>query len=638
MDGFNVEASKRATDLALKLWWLRGRNPNGRCGAFFTGTPISNSLAELFVLLTYLLPGRLAELGIDSFDAFAGMFIEFKTQIEVAPDGGSFRLHRRPASFTNVPELRTLLGEVADIRTRDTLGLATPDADYDTVVVPASSELRTFVASLVDRADAIRAGGINRHDDNMLAVCNDGRKAALDLDLVGVGSDDPGKVGAVAERVEAVWRQTAEAIYPDKDSTPSPILGGLQIVFCDLGTPNRASGAQVYGKLRRRLIAAGIPARQIRFVHEARTDTAKAALFAACRTGQVAVLLGSTDKLGVGTNIQDRCVALHHVDAPWRPADVEQREGRALRPGNHNRRVQVIRYVTEGSFDSYMWQTLERKARFIAQILTGELTAREVEDVDAAALSYAEVKALATGQPLLLEAAAVAAEIARLRNLQTGHTRAQRRIRQDVDKLLGDADRSEQRAAALEAIAEHTTRHDPVLTSFSDRPLADRGAIAKTLAATAATALHRGTRQHLGQWRRLGVEVAATQTWGANALEVTVRVAYRHAASFEFPTSWLQQGQQWRILAALEQLVQTAPTRAAELHALATAARSRAADSQTLLGRPFEHADALAAALARQQQIEAAMRAQAEPATDPAQPAAPEEPSAATAEPVAQAG
>jgi N12 class adenine-specific DNA methylase len=638
MDGFNVEASKRATDLALKLWWLRGRNPSGRCGAFFTGTPISNSLAELFVLLTYLLPGRLVELGIDSFDAFAGMFIEFKTQIEVAPDGGSFRLHRRPASFTNVPELRTLLGEVADIRTRDTLGLATPDADYDTVVVPASSELRTFVASLVDRADAIRVGGINRHDDNMLAVCNDGRKAALDLDLVGVGSDDPGKVGAVAERVAAIWRQTAEAIYPDKDGTPSPILGGLQIVFCDLGTPNRTSGPQVYGKLRRRLIAAGIPARLIRFVHEARTDTAKAALFAACRAGQVAVLLGSTDKLGVGTNIQDRCVALHHVDAPWRPADVEQREGRALRPGNHNRRVQVIRYVTEGSFDSYMWQTLERKAHFIAQVLTGELAAREVDDVDAAALSYAEVKALATGQPLLLEAAAVAAEIARLRNLQTGHTRAQRRIRQDVDKLLGDADRSEECAAALEAIAEHATRHDPVLTSFSDRPLGDRGAIAKTLAVAAATALQRGTRQHLGQWCGVGVEVAAAQAWGASALEVTVRVAYRHAASFEFPPSWLQQGQQWRILTALEQLVQTAPTRAAELRALATAARSRAADSQALLGRPFEHADALTAALARQQQIEAAMRAQAEPATDPAHPAAPEEPSATTAEPVAQAG
>jgi hypothetical protein len=284
-----------------------------------------------------------------------------------------------------------------------------------------------------------------------------------------------------------------------------------------------------------------------------------------------------------------------------------------------------------------MWQTLERKARFIAQILTGELSAREVEDVDAAALSLREVKALATGQPLLLEVAAVAAEIARLRNLQTGHTRAQRRIRQDIDKLLGDADRNQERVAALEAIAEHAARHDPVLTSYTSGPLVERAAIAKTLAAAAATAL-RGSRQHLGQWCGLGVEVAATQAWGASALEVTVRVAYRHTASFEFPPSWLQQGQQWRILTALEQLVQTAATRAVELRALAATARSVAADSQVLLGRPFEHADALAAALARQQQLEAAMRAQAEPATDPAQPAAPEQPSATTAEPVAQAG
>ncbi|HWD44336.1 MAG TPA: helicase-related protein, partial [Actinomycetota bacterium] len=611
MEGFSVEASKRATDLALKLWWLRGRNPAGRCGAFFTGTPISNSLAELYVLMTYLMPGRLAQLRIDSFDAFAGMFIEFKTQIEVAPDGSSFRLHRRPANFTNVPELRTLLGEVADIRTRDTLGLATPDAEFDTVVVPGSPELRAFVARLVERADAIRAGGVDRHDDNMLAVCNDGRRAALDLELVGIASDDPGKVGAVIDRVAAIWRETGDNRYPGKDGDPSPVPGALQVVFCDLGTPNRSAGPQVYGKLRRGLVAAGIPADRIRWVHEARTDAAKAALFADCRAGRVAVLLGSTDKLGVGTNIQDRCVAIHHVDAPWRPADVEQREGRGLRPGNHNRRVRAIRYVTEGSFDSYMWQTLERKARFIAQILTGELSAREVEDVDTAALSYAEVKALATGQPLLLEAATVAAEIARLLNLQSGHIRAQRRIRQDIDKLLGDADRSEERAGTLKAIAEHAAGRDPVLTSYGGRPLADRGAIAKALAGAAAAALQQGTREHLGQWCGLSVEVTPTQAWGASSLEVTVRVAYRHAASLEFPKSWLQQGQQWRILAGLERLVQTAPTRAAELRAAAAAARSRAADSQALVGRPFEHADQLAAALARQQQLEATMREQA---------------------------
>jgi N12 class adenine-specific DNA methylase len=222
MEGFNVQASKRATDLALKLWWLRGRNPGGRCGAFFTGTPISNSLAELFVLLTYLLPERLAQLGIDSFDAFAGWCIEYVTQIEVDPSGGSFRLHRRPARFVNVPELRMLLGEVADIRTRETLGLATPDAQFHTVVVPASPELRTYVARLVDRAEAIRAGGVDRHEDNMLAVCNDGRQAALDLELVGVATDDPGKVGAVIDRVAGIWRRRPTTSTPPRTATPRP--------------------------------------------------------------------------------------------------------------------------------------------------------------------------------------------------------------------------------------------------------------------------------------------------------------------------------------------------------------------------------------------------------------------------------
>ena len=535
MDGFNVEASKRATDLALKLWWLRGRNPGGRCGALFTGTPISNSLAEIFVLLTYLAPERLAELGIDSFDGFAGMFVEFVTQVEVALDGASFRMHRRPARFTNVLELRMLLGEVADIRTRDTLGLATPDAQPHTVVVPASAELREFVRGLVDRADRIRAGGVRPSDDNMLKVCNDGRSAALDLDLVGIASDDPGKVGAVIDRAAATWRQTTDNLYPGKDGDPSPLPGALQVVFCDLGTPNANRGAQVYGKLRRGLIAAGIPAERIRFVHEAKTDAAKASLFAQCRTGHVAVLLGSTDKLGVGTNIQDRCVAVHHVDAPWRPADVEQREGRALRPGNHNRRVQVVRYVTEGSFDSYMWQTLERKAKFIAQILTGRLTARDVEDVEDAALSYAEVKALATGQPLLLEAASVAAQVARLRNLQTGHTRAQRRIDQDVTALRREADECERQAAALDAIAEDAARNDPVLTTFTDRPLGDRAAIAKALATAAASALARGTPQHPGQWSGLNLRITPTTGWRDAALEMTMTAGYRHDATISVP-------------------------------------------------------------------------------------------------------
>jgi N12 class adenine-specific DNA methylase len=617
MEGFSVEASTRATDLALKLWWLRGRTPGERCGAFFTGTPISNSLAELYVVLTYLMPDRLATLRIDSFDAFAGMFIEFRTQIEVDVSGASFRLHRRPAKFINVPELRMLLGEVADIRTRQTLGLATPNAEFTTVVVPAPAELRAFVATLVSRADKIRAGGVDRKTDNMLAVCNDGRAAALDLALVGIHTDDPGKVDAVVEKVAAIWRQTADNRYPSKDGDPSPIPGALQVVFCDLGTPNRKKGTQVYGKIRRGLIAAGIPAARIRWVHSAKTDTDKAALFADCRAGRVSVLLGSTDKLGVGTNIQDRCVALHDVDAPYRPTDLEQRHGRGLRPGNHNRRVRINRYVSQGSFDSYMWQMLERKAAFIAQILTGELTAREVEDVDPVALSYAEVKALATGQPLLLEAASVAAEIARLRNLAAGHTRAQRRIQDDIHQLLRQAETLEEQACGLDAVAEHAGRHDPVFSRYGSGPLAERAAIAKALAGAAAEALRLGSAQYPGQWAGLRLTITPTRVWGDAALEVTATAGYRHSASFELPKSWLQQGQQWRIVAALEQLVETAPARAAELRATVAANRARAADSKLLLGRPFEHADTLQAALARQQEIEAAMRADAQAAANP---------------------
>ncbi len=614
MEGFNVEASMRATDLALKLWWLRGRNPGGRCGALFTGTPISNSLAELFVLLTYLMPDRLAKLRIDSFDAFAGMFIEFRTQIEVDVSGASFRLHRRPAKFTNVPELRMLLGEVADIRTRQTLGLATPDAEFKTLVVPASAELQAFVATLVARADKIRGGGVDRSTDNMLAICNDGRAAALDLGLVGIHSDDAGKVGAVIEEVAAIWRQTADNRYPGRDGDPSPLPGALQVVFCDLGTPNRKKGTQVYGKIRRGLIAAGIPADRIRWVHSAKTDAAKAALFADCRAGRVSVLLGSTDKLGVGTNIQDRCVALHDADAPYRPADLEQRHGRGLRPGNHNRRVRINRYVSQGSFDSYMWQMLERKAAFIAQILTGELTAREVEDIDATALSYAEVKALATGQPLLLEAAGVAAEIARLRNLAAGHTRAQRRLNDDLNTLLGQAETLEEQARGLDAVADHAARHDPVFSRHGSEPLAERATIAKAIAAAAVDALRLGSPQYPGQWAGLRLAITPTRTWRDAALEVTATAGYRHSASFEMPNSWLQQSQQWRILAALEQLVETAPARAAQLRAAAATNRARAADSKLLLGRPFEHADKLQAALARQQEIEAAMRADAQAA------------------------
>ena len=421
-DGFSVAASKRATDLDMKLGLLR--ESGSKTAALFTGTPVSNSLLEMYVLQHYLHPQRLQELGLHSADAWAATFVEFQTSVEVTPDGASFRMKRRPAKFENVPELLTLFGETADLRPPESFAVQRPAAHHHTVVIGSTPELRAYVASLAERADRVRQ--VDAHEDNMLKICSDGRKAALDLELVGITPAHPGKASAVISNVARIYHANRCLALPGDD--PAAPGGGFQIVFCDLGTPNTAAGSQVYGKIRAGLIGAGVPAGQIRFIHDASTDLQKAALFTDCRAGKVAVLLGSTDKLGVGTNIQTRCVALHHVDAPWRPADVEQREGRALRPGNLSPSVEIYRYVSEKSFDSFMWQVLERKARFIGQVLSGRPAGRDVDDIGDATLSYAEVKALATGNPLLLELAEANAQVTRLRHLATAHTRAARRL------------------------------------------------------------------------------------------------------------------------------------------------------------------------------------------------------------------
>jgi hypothetical protein len=312
---------------------------------------VSNSLLEMYVLQHYLQPQRLEETGLHSADAWAATFVEFQTSVEVTPDGASFRMKRRPAKFENVPELLTLFGEVADLRPPESFAVRRPAAQHHNVVIGASPELRAYVADLAERADRVRQ--VDAHEDNMLKICSDGRKAALDLELVGITPAMPGKVAAVISNVARIYDASRHLNLPGDD--PAVPGGGFQIVFCDLGTPSATAGSQVYGKIRAGLIELGVPAGRIRFIHDASTDIQKAALFTDCRAGKVSVLLGSTDKLGVGTNIQTRCVALHHVDAPWRPADVEQREGRALRPGNLSRWVDIFRYVTEKSFDSFLW-------------------------------------------------------------------------------------------------------------------------------------------------------------------------------------------------------------------------------------------------------------------------------------------
>ena len=605
-DGFSVAASKRATDLDMKLGLLRERG--GRTAALFTGTPVSNSLLEMYVLQHYLHPQRLEELGLHSADAWAATFVEFQTSVEVTPDGASFRMKRRPAKFENVPELLTLFGEVTDLRPPESFAVQRPAARHHNVVIGSSAQLRAYVASLAERADRVRQ--VDAHQDNMLKICSDGRKAALDLDLVGIPPAGPGKVGTVVSNVARIYHANRGLVLPGDD--PSTPGGSFQIIFCDLGTPSATAGAQVYGKIRAGLAEAGIPAAQIRFIHDASTDIQKTALFAACRAGQVAVLLGSTDKLGVGTNIQTRCVALHHVDAPWRPADVEQREGRALRPGNLNPSVDIYRYVSEKSFDSFLWQVLERKARFIGQVLGGRPAGRDVDDIGDATLSYAEVKALATGNPLLLELAETNAQVTRLRHLATAHVRAIRRLESSIAGWQQQSSAKTRLVYTLDRLAAaYQENPDPAWRDQRGNAIPGYD-LASCLARLCREAMA-STGYGAVRWRGLYINFSAEQKWRQITPVATIAADHTASVPVELNAAWTAKGQYWRIEKEITAFIAGAATAAERLRIEIEDLRRRISDATRRTGEPFPQAADLEAARGRRDAIQQEIREAAAP-------------------------
>jgi hypothetical protein len=442
VSGVPTTDSQRAFDMLLKSQYVMQKRQDRAGVVFMTATPIANSVSEMWVMQTFLQPETLKGLGLAAFDAWAATFGEVVSALELAPDGSGYRLKERFARFVNVPELMGIFHEVADVRTREMLNLPTPNVTRKTEVIPASDAMRAYVGTLVARAEAIKAGSVDVMEDNMLCVTMDGRKAALDLRLVGGTAQPDGKIDRCVANILRIYQE----------STP---IRGAQIVFCDLSTPGDGKWWSVYDEVRKQLCEAGVPAREIAFVHDATSEAEKESLFQAVRDGQVRVLLGSTSKMGVGTNVQTRLVALHHLDVPWRPADLEQREGRIDRQGNLNASVEIWRYVVEGSFDAYMWQTLETKARFIAQVMSGNGTVRSVEDVEMAALSYAEVKALASGNPLIIEKAEVDAELMRLSILRSRWIEDRHQQATRLAMLPDEIARMEQRLAlAREDLAE----------------------------------------------------------------------------------------------------------------------------------------------------------------------------------------
>lgn len=444
------QGSARATDLDLKIEVLRRRSgAGGRVVTFATATPIANSVSEMYVMQHYLRPDLLRQAGLTDFDSWAGTFGRTTTDLELDPAGGGYRMKTRFAAFTNIPELLRLWGVAADVKTAADLDLpvplvaARPDGERaaEVVAVEAPGAVLDYLATLRERAEAIRGGGMDSRTDNMLTVTNDGRAAALDLRLLGhrrfppAALPEPGeqtKLSVAAERIARLWAAHRDRVYLDDNGAPHPVPGALQIVFCDLGTPNDRGLPDVYHPLRDHLVARGMAPARIRFMQQAKKDEDKARLFAACRAGGVDVIIGSTETMGVGTNIQARAIALHHLDCPWRPADIAQRDGRILRQGNQNEQVYLLRYATKRSFDAYMWQTQERKAKFTAQVMRGSIDVREMEDIGNAALSAAEAAALASDDPNALRRAQLQAQITKLERAETAHHRGQSAYRQAI--------------------------------------------------------------------------------------------------------------------------------------------------------------------------------------------------------------
>ena len=376
---------------------------------------------ELYTNMRYLQYGTLQKLGLGHFDAWAASFGETQTAIELAPEGTGYRAKTRFAKFFNLPELIALFKESADIQTPDMLKLPVPEAEYENVVLKPSEFQKDMVASLAERAEAVRDRQVQPYEDNMLKITNDGRKLALDQRLLNdmLPDEENSKAATCVEKAYEIWENTKEQ-------------KSAQLIFCDLSTPKGDGTFNVYEDIKNKLMEKGVPENEIAFIHDANTELRKAELFAKVRSGQVRFLLGSTAKMGAGTNVQDRLIALHHLDVPWRPSDIEQQEGRILRQGNQNDKVKIFRYVTEGTFDSYSWQLIENKQKFIGQIMTSKSPVRSCEDVDEAALSYAEVKALATGNPYIKEKMDLDIQVSKLKLMKANHTSQKYRLEDNI--------------------------------------------------------------------------------------------------------------------------------------------------------------------------------------------------------------
>jgi N12 class adenine-specific DNA methylase len=592
VSGLPLANSQRAFDLYLKSRYTMSQYGGHKRGLVVaTATPVANSMAEIHTFQRFLQPETLRSLGLEQFDAWAATFGETVTALEISPDGSGYRLNTRFARFINVPDLMGVFCDVSDIRTREMLQLPVPKLKGDkprTVSCKPSAQLKAFVQSLVKRAERLKSGRVDPKQDNMLQITSEGRKAALDMRLIDNASaaDPEGKVAKCAHEVHTIWQRTDG-------------LKRAQLVFCDMSTPKGGMAFSVYEALRETLVASGIPADQIAFIHDADTDTKKAKLFRQVREGKVRVLLGSTDKMGIGTNVQKRLVALHELDCPWRPCDVEQREGRILRQGNDCEEVEIVRYVTEGSFDAYSWQTVLTKAKFIAQVMSGDKALRSIEDVELATLTYAEVKALASGNPKVIEKAGVDAEIARYSSLFSVWRNQRYANQADVANLPLRIKSTDQLLTALQADAEVSLQvlMEPLALSINGRRLSDRDDISDALRSIIKTGRSsvstRSTEESVGSVGALALCVFIPRDLDDVHLVLKGQASHDCRACQTGPA----------LYAALMDALNAIEPRRHEVETKLAQQRQRLSDLQESLVLPFEHEERLTTLLRRQHEL-----------------------------------
>ena len=586
--GIATSESQKSTDMFLKCRYM-DELTGGRGVIFATGTPVSNSMTELYTMQRYLQYGTLEKMGLIHFDAWASTFGETVTAIELAPEGTGYRARTRFAKFFNLPELMAMFKEVADIKTADQLHLPVPNAHYETMAVKPSVYQEEMVEALSERASKVHSGAIDPKEDNMLRITSDGRKLGLDQRLMNpLLPDEPGsKVNACMENILR--------IYKEGDAQKL-----TQLVFCDLSTPHGDGSFNVYDDIRDKLVASGIPKEEIQFIHDADTEIKKKELFARVRSGQVRILFGSTQKLGAGTNVQDRLIALHDLDAPWRPGDLEQRAGRIVRQGNMNPDVHIYRYVTEKSFDSYLWQTIENKQRFISQIMSSKSPVRACDDVDETALSYAEIKALCAGDPRIKEKMDLDIEVAKLRLMKADYQSNQFKLEDQILKQYPEEIRQAQERAKgyradMALLEAHPLPKDGFVgMAIKEKRIADKEEAGKMLLEACRLSPH---DMELGEYRGMKMTV------DYDSYRQEVKLVLRGEMSHTVTMGTDVYGNLTRIenaLANMPQKLEKAEERIAELERQTEQAKAE-------LGKPFAQEKELEAKAARLAELNAAL-------------------------------